>query len=86
MIFGAGTLAQRRAEVLERCQSLRSSIAAAAAPIAVKAAAADRIVGAVRRHPFVATLAAGALAGLLPRLRAPWIGRALVLYSIFRKK
>ena len=86
MIFGAGALAQRRAEVLERCASLRSSIAAAAAPIAVKAAAADRFVSAVRGHPVLVTLAAGALAGLLPRLLPRWIARALVLYSILRKK
>ena len=86
MIFGAGVLAQRRAEALERCASLRASIAADAAPVAAKAQLVDRIVTTVRAHPVLAMLTMGAVGGLLPRLLPSWIARALILYSILRKK
>ena len=90
MIFGAGALAQRRAEALERCASLRVSIAEAAAPILAKAGTADRVLGAVRQHPIAALLAAGIAGRLLPALLTRslprWIARALVLYSLLGKK
>ena len=85
MIFGSRELQRRRAALVERCAERRASIAATAGPIAAKAAAADRIFTAVREHPVVVTLAAGAVAGLVPRLLPPWLTRALLLYSVLRR-
>ena len=48
MIFGARELAQRRLALVERSAGLRSAIGAAGAPIAAKAAAAERLVATVR--------------------------------------
>ena len=48
MIFGAKRLVQRRAALLERSSELRGELALAAAPLAARAAAADRLIGALR--------------------------------------
>ena len=85
MIFGARELQRRRIGLVARCSSQRASIAAAAGPLAVKAAAADRVLTTVRVHPIIATLAAGALAGLVPRVLPPWLTRVWLLYSLVRR-
>lgn len=85
MIFGARELQRRRIALVARCSAQRDSIAAAAEPLTAKAAAVDRILGAVRLHPLVATLAAGALAGLVPRVLPLWLTRLLLLYSVLRR-
>jgi hypothetical protein len=48
MIFGAKRLAQRRAALLERASALRGELAFTAAPLVAKAAAADRLISALR--------------------------------------
>jgi hypothetical protein len=85
MIFGTRELRARRALLVERCAAHRSAIAAAVEPLAVKAAAADRIVTAVRTHPIALTLAAGAVAGLLPRVIPPWLTRVLLVFSFLKR-
>jgi hypothetical protein len=85
VIFGARELQRRRIGLVARCSAQRNSIAAAAGPLTAKAAAADRVLTAVRVHPIIATLAAGALAGLVPRVLPPWLTRVLLLYSVARR-
>jgi hypothetical protein len=85
VIFGAGELQRRRIELEARCSAKRDSIAAAAGPLTAKAVAVDRILTAVRVHPIIATLAAGALAGLVPRVLPAWLTRVLLLYSVLRR-
>ena len=85
MIFGLRQLQRRRERLVERCAAQRESIAAAAAPLSAKAAAADRILTAVRVHPIVLTLAAGAVAGLLPRLLPGWLTRILLVLSFLKR-
>lgn len=85
MIFGLRELERRRAALVQRCAEQRASIAATAAPLAAKVAAADRIVTALRLHPLAVTLAAGAVAGLVPRLLPPWLTHALLVYSFLKR-
>ena len=85
MIFGARELRRRRIGLVARCSEQRASIAAAAGPLAAKAAAADRVFTTARSHPLIATLAAGALAGLVPRVLPPWLTRVWLLYSLVRR-
>ena len=85
MIFGLRELQRRRAVLVERCAAQRSAIAAAVQPLAVKAAAADRVLTAVRVHPIALTLAAGAVAGLIPRLLPPWLTRVLLVFSFLKR-
>jgi hypothetical protein len=85
MIFGLRELQRRRIGLAARCAEKRIAIAAAAAPIVAKAGAADRILTAVRVHPIALTLAAGAVAGLLPRLVPPWLTRVLLVFSFLRR-
>ena len=85
MIFGARELQRRRIGLVARCSSQRASIAAAAGPLTAKAGAVDRVLSAVRVHPIIATLAAGALAGLVPRVLPAWLTRLLLLYSLARR-
>ena len=85
MIFGARELQRRRIGLVARCSAQRTSIAAAAAPLHAKAAAVDRIFNTVRVHPIIATMAAGAVAGLVPRVLPPWLTRVLLLYSLLRR-
>jgi hypothetical protein len=85
VIFGARELKRRRVGLVARCSEQRASIAAAAGPLTAKAAAADRVLTAVRVHPIIASLAAGALAGLVPRVLPPWFTRLWLLYSLVKR-
>ena len=85
MIFGARELQRRRIALVARCSAQRDSIVAAAGPLAVKAAAADRVLTTVRVHPVLATMALGALAGMVPRILPPWVARVWLLYSLVRR-
>ena len=85
MIFGARELQRRRIGLVARCSAQRASIAAAAGPLAAKAAAADRILTTVRVHPILAMLASGAVAGLVPRILPSWVTRVLLIYSLLRR-
>ena len=68
----------------KRCAEQRSAVAAAAGPILAKAAAADRVLTAVRTHPITLTLAASAVTGLLPRLLPRWVTRVLLVVSVVK--
>jgi len=85
VIFGARELARRRIGLMAQCSAQRASIAAAAVPLAAKAGALDRLLTTVRVHPLIATLAAGALGGLIPRVIPPWLTRLWLLYSLLRR-
>jgi len=85
VIFGARELARRRIGLVAQCSAQRASIAAAAVPLAAKAAALDRVLTTVRGHPIIATLAAGAVAGLVPRVMPPLLTRLWLLYSLLRR-
>ena len=85
MIFGARELARRRIGLVEQCAAQRASIAAAAGTLTAKAGALDRVLTLVRVHPIIATLAAGAVAGLVPRVMPPWLTRLWLLYSLLRR-
>jgi len=85
VIFGARELQRRRIGLVARCASQRASIAAAAGPLVSKAAAADRILTALRVHPLIATLAAGALTGLVPRVLPQWLTRLWLVYSLAKR-
>jgi len=85
MIFGNRELRARRALLVERCAAQRAAIDATVQPLAAKAAAGDRILTAVRVHPIALTLAAGAIAGLIPRLLPGWLTRVLLVFSFLRR-
>ena len=84
MIFGLRELQRRRIRLVSRCAEQRTAIAATAGPIVTKAAAADRVLAAVRTHPITLTLAASAVTGLLPRLLPPWVTRVLLVVSLLK--
>ena len=84
MIFGVRQLEERRAGLVQRCAEQRAAIAAAAGPIVTRAAAADRVLTAVRAHPITLALAASAVTGLLPRLVPRWVTRVLLVVSIVK--
>jgi hypothetical protein len=55
VIFGARELAQRRLALVERSSALRSTLGAAGAPLAARAAAADRLITTVSTSlPWIA--------------------------------
>jgi hypothetical protein len=84
VIFGLRELQRRRISLVSRCTEQRTAVAAAAGPILAKAAAADRVLTAVRAHPITLTLAASAVTGLLPRLLPRWVTRVLLVVSVVK--
>jgi hypothetical protein len=85
VIFGAGELERRRIGLVEQCLAQRAAVAASIVPLAAKAGAVDRLLTTIRVHPIIASLAAGALAGLVPRVIPPWLTRLWLLYSLLRR-
>jgi hypothetical protein len=85
VIFGARELRRRRIGLVEQCAAQRAAVAASAVPLTAKAAAVDRLLTTVRVHPIIATLAAGAVGGLLPRVIPPWLTRVWLVYSLVRR-
>jgi len=85
VIFGARELQRRRIGLVEQCSAQRAAVAAAVVPLTAKAGAVDRVLTMVRVHPIIATLAAGAVGGLLPRVIPPWLTRLWLLYSLLRR-
>jgi hypothetical protein len=67
MIFGARELARRRLELADRSARSRHALLAASAPVLAKAAAAERLLVAIRTS-------------------LPWIGRALALYTVLKRR
>jgi hypothetical protein len=85
VIFGARELERRRIGLVTQCAERRAAVAVSAVPLTEKAGAVDRVLTMVRVHPIIATLAAGALAGLVPRVMPPWLTRLWLLYSLLRR-
>ena len=85
MIFGARELRRRRIGLVEQCAAQRAAVAASAVPLTAKAAAVDGVLTTVRGHPVLATLVAGAVGGLLPRVIPPWLTRVWLVYSLLRR-
>ncbi len=78
-------LAQRREELVERSKSQRAALIAGAEPLLEKAAALDRVVESVRRHPVMAGVAVGAVVLMGSRKFFDFATRALTLYALIRR-
>lgn len=78
-------LASRRDALIARSRAQRLEIACALEPFTRKLSAVDRTVAAVRAHPVVAGIAAGALALLGPRTLLRWAARLVPVYSLWRR-
>ena len=85
MIGDLGELQRRRAELIERSTALRAALVHATAPIVQKAATADRIVAALRRHPLIIAVTVGVVAVAGTRRLLPWLTRALSLYALLKR-
>ena len=86
MIGDLRELQRRRAELVERSTALRAALLLAASPIVQKAATADRIVAALRKHPLFTAVAVGAVAVVGTRSLAPWLTRVLTLYTLLKRR
>ncbi len=84
MIGDLRRLQRRRAALVERSTELRAGLVRDAAPIVRKAAGADRVVAALRRHPVLIAVAAGVVA-VAGRKVLPWLTRALTLYALLKR-
>jgi len=81
----AQSLAERRLELVDRSMTQRAALVANARPLLGKAAAADRVVGMLRRYPVVTTLVVGAVALIGPRRLFDYGTRAITLYMLLRR-
>jgi hypothetical protein len=79
------TLAQRREELVARSGAQRSALVAAAAPIARRAATADRALAYVRAHPVLSSVVVGAVMLLGPRKLLELGTRAVALYALIKR-
>jgi len=79
------SLAERRLELVDRSATQRAALVADAQPLLSKAAAADRILGMLRRYPVATALAVGAVALIGPRRLFDFGTRALTLYMLLRR-
>jgi len=79
-------LAQRRRELVERSSAQRAALIGNAEPLLRKAAALDRLVNSVRRHPLITGVAAAAVALLGGRRLFELASRAIALYALFRQQ
>jgi hypothetical protein len=78
-------LAERREELVARSIAQRDALVAEASPLLHKAAALDRVIGSVRRHPLVSGLATLALLILGSRKLIELGAQALALYGLFKR-
>jgi hypothetical protein len=85
VIGDARELERRRAELVARSAALRAALARSARPVVQKAAAADRLVTALRRPPLISAVAVGAVAFAGARSLLPWLTRALTLFALLRR-
>ena len=79
------SLAQRRDELVARSSAQRSALFAAAAPIARRAATADRVLRYVRAHPVLSSVVVGTVALLGPRKLLELGTRAVALYALIKR-
>lgn len=79
-------LALRRQELVARSASQRSALVAGMEPLLRKAAALDRIAGAVRRHSLIVAIVAVAVT-LLGSGKLLWVAtRLLTVYTLLRRR
>jgi len=78
-------LAQRRTELVERSAAQRAALIVEARPLLEKAAALDRLVTSVRRHPLMTALAASAVVFAGGRRLLELGTRLLTLYALVRR-
>jgi hypothetical protein len=78
-------LADRRRALVEQSAAQRAAILAAAAPLVHQAAAADRVVSRLRRHPIAVTAVAGLVVLLGSRKLFDMATRAITIYALFRR-
>ena len=79
------SLAERRQALVARSQAERAAVLAAAQPLLHKAAAADRMLERVRRHPVAVTLIGAAIVFLGSRRLFDLATRAITVYALFRR-
>jgi hypothetical protein len=75
----------RRRELVERSAAQRAALGTTLAPMVHKAAAVDRALAAVRRHPLLAVALAGGVAMLGSRRLFGFLARGITLYTLLRK-
>lgn len=78
-------LRRRRERLTARCAELRQAIAASAAPLAAKAAAADRVLSAARNHQFTASVVGGAALAIASRANLGSLARVLSVYALLKR-
>jgi hypothetical protein len=78
-------LVARREALVARSRNQREAIAAAAAPLLRKAAAADHLYSRVRRHPVTVALVGLAVVALGARKLFDLATRAMAIYALFRR-
>jgi len=78
------TLEMRRRELVERSTAQRAAIRASAEPLVRKAAALDRAVATLRRHPIISASVAVAVVLLGRRRLFGLVARGLTLYTLLR--
>ena len=72
-------------ELVELSAAQRAALIATAGPIVAKLEKVDRVVGYVRRNPYVSAAAVGAVALLGPQRIFALGARAITLYMLFRR-
>lgn len=85
ILAGKDDLAARRQLLVERSAAQRAALVAEAQPLLSKAAAADRIVSRLRRHPVAVAAATGIVVLLGSRRLFDLATRAITLYALFRR-
>jgi len=79
------SLEMRRRELVERSAAQRAALGNTLAPMVQKAAAVDRALASVRRHPMLAVALAGGVALLGSRRLFGVLARGITLYTLLRK-
>lgn len=85
MRLGLRELEQQRARLVARCAEQRRTLAATAAPLERKVAAADRLLTTLRINPLAGALLVAAGLAIASRLDVPLLTRVLSLYALVRR-
>ena len=80
------SLARRRERLVAHSTAQRAQLVASFEPIGRAAATLDRIVGPIRRHPVIATLAVTGVALLGSRKIFDLASRAVTIYMLLRRR
>ena len=80
------SLARRRERLVASSTAQRARLVASCEPLGRAAATLDRIVGPIRRHPVIATLAVTGVALLGSRRIFDLASRAVTIYMLLRRR